>query len=238
MLKLLENRGSLFVALLLFPVVLFAQEPVDTLSTTAAGVDTTVNKIPFKFEGARLGLDVSRLLSMAVNPEGRYFEINSDFSFGRYLLSADWGLGRQNRVTDLLEYRTSGTYFRIGPDVNFIPENKDDNVFFLGARYGWCNFEEQLTTTYTHEDWGTFPVNSERRTNARWFEAVTGLKARVWDNFYLGYTMHLKFGLKVNDDGRFTAYEVPGFGRVGDGEGSNFSFSYHVLYRIPYRKLR
>lgn len=233
MLKLLINRGSLLVALLLLPVVLFAQEPVDTVSAAGVQLDTTDHSIPFKFEGARIGLDVARLLGMAVNPDGRYFELNSDFDFGRYLLSADWGLGRQNRFEEGLDYRSSGTYIRIGPDVNLIPGSEDNNVIFVGARYGWGNFEEQLTTTYQHVDWGTFPVNSERRTSARWFEAVAGLKARVLDNLYLGYTMHLKFGLKVNDDRSFVAYEVPGFGKVGDG--STFSFSYHLLYRIPFK---
>ena len=233
MLKYLDKL--IVVTMLAFlPVMALAQEPLDTLSAAGAPVEDTLRREPIGLEGIRVGLDVSRLLGLAFNPDGRYYELNSDFSFGRYLLSADIGTGRQNRFTEELNYRTSGTYFRLGPDVNFISGNENDNVFFLGARFGWCNFEEQLNTIYSHPDWGSFPVFSERRTTARWFEAVAGLKARVWNDFYLGYTMRLKFGLKVNDDSRFQAYEVPGFGKVGD-DGSTFSFNYHVFYRIPFR---
>ncbi len=231
----LKYIDKLFVvALLLFlPEMVCGQEPVDTLSAAGSQADTAGWKLPV-LEGVRLGIDVSRLIGMAVDADRRFYELNTDFSFGRYLLSADVGTGRQNRFTEGLDYRTLGTYFRIGPDVNFIPDNKDNNAFFLGARYGWCTFEEQLNTIFTHTDWGSFPVYNERRTTARWFEAVAGLKARVWDNFYLGYTMRLKFGLKVNDDSSFAAYEVPGFGKVGDG--NTFAFNYHIFYRIPFTR--
>lgn len=212
----------------LIPIVGYAQQPVD--SAAVAG-EKQKEEFSFKPEGLRLGIDASRLIGNLLNQDLHFYEANADVSFGKYLLSADLGNGRHFINADGLDYQTSGTYFRIGPDINFIPESKDKNAFFVGLRYGRSSFEEKLNTTFSSPGWNVLEVSPNRQASARWFEGVLGLKARVWNNFYLGYTLRYKFGAKVKEDEGFTAYEVPGFGKLGDG--STFSFNYHVFYRIP-----
>lgn len=215
----------------LIPILGFAQQPVD--SAAVAG-EKQEEGFSFRPEGLRLGIDASNLISNLLNKDRRFYEANVDVSFGKYLLSADLGTGMHALFADGLEYHTSGNYFRIGPDINFIPESDDKNAFFVGLRYGRSSFEEKLNTTFFVPGWNALEVNPNRQASARWFEGVVGLKARVWNNFYLGYTLRYKFGAKVKDDEGFTAYEVPGFGKLGDG--NTFSFNYHIFYRIPLMK--
>ena len=227
------NNIIIAFALCLIPAVGFAQQPADT---TGIGRKEMVEKEEFSFipEAIRVGLDVSHLVGNVVDPNRKYYELNTDVSFGRYLLSADWGTGRQYRSADDLDYSVSGSYFRVGPDYNFIADSENNNALFVGLRFGRSSFGEELNTTFTVPGWDVLLVDPNRQTSAHWFEGVGGLKVRVWKSLYLGYTLRLKFGIKVHDDNLFTAYEVPGFGTVGDG--TKFSFNYHVAYRFPFRK--
>lgn len=221
------------------PLFLQAQQPASPAAATAA--DTVQQKpteeiIGFTYnpEELRVGVDVSRLISTMVNPDTRYFELNTDLRFGRYYLATDFGSGRLDRSTDILEYRSAGSFIRIGPDVNFIPGDVDRNTMFIGLRYGRSWYQERLTAEYDERFWSPVPVSVDRNTQARWFEAVAGMKAMVWNNFYMGYTLRYKFGARAQNRDNFISYAVPGFGRVSDG--NTFSFNYHILYRIPFHR--
>ena len=233
MLKFIDlNNLIVALAVCLVPVLGMAQEPADTLAGGAPAPEE--ENTPFRPEAVRLGVDVSHLVGNVVDPDRKFYEVNTDVSFGKYLLSADWGTGSQHLYEEGLDYQVSGNYFRIGPDVNFIPENLDWNAFFVGLRFGLSSFDEKLTTTFFVPGWDTLSVTPDRHASAHWFEGVGGLKARVWKGLYMGYTLRFKFGIRVHDDPLFTPYHVPGFGKVGDG--SRFSFSYHLMYRIPFRQ--
>lgn len=223
----------LSIVFCLFVLQGFSQQPADT---AAMAKEETKEKPDFRPEAIRVGIDLSRLLINVTDPDQTSYELNADLSLHKYLLSADWGTATNHHFADGLDYQTSGRFFRAGADINFIPESKNRNAFFLGLRFGRSNFEEKLNTTHFIPGWDTLSVNPERRATARWFEGVGGLRARVWNNFYLGYTLRYKFGLKAKNENSFIAYEVPGFGVAGDG--NKFSFSYHLLYRIPFRKTR
>jgi hypothetical protein len=230
------NKYFLLIGLFcVLPFMLQAQEgelpASDTTIHTPSEAGPGFTYIP---EELRIGLDLSRIAVGLVNPETRFTELNADLRFGRYYLSADVGRGRLERNTDMTAYQVNGTYLRVGPDINLIPGDEDGNTMFLGLRYGHSWYRERLNTVYEEATWGSFPVVVNRNARSGWFEAVAGMKARVWNNLYLGYTLRLKFGLMAEDRNNFVSYEVPGFG-VG-GEGSNFSFNYHVFYRIPFSK--
>lgn len=218
----------------LLPVLLKAQQPAETDTLNTEDPQLREDTVSFRPEGLRIGIDASRLLSTLANPDTRYWEVNADLSFGQYLLSADWGIGRQYRNRDLQDYQLSGSYFRIGPDFNFIPDNPEKNALFFGLRYARSSFREQLSSQIAEPAYDPLVVNFDRRTSACWFEMVAGLKAKVWKNFYLAYTLRYKLGLNTKSPAGLIPYEVPGFGRRGDG--NTFSFNYHLFYRIPIRR--
>lgn len=216
-----------------------AQQPADSVRQNARGDSREREGVGFTWKPSamRLGVDVSRLALSLLQQDRRYYEINSDLQFGKYLLVADLGTGKQSRsYSNQLDYGVEGSYFRLGADVNFIPESKENNVLFVGLRYGFSAYAEQLTTVYADPVFsssGPFPFDVNRPATARWFEGVAGMKARVWKSLFMGYTLRYKFGLNTRSAGSFASYEVPGFGVVGDG--NTFAFNYHIFYRIPFR---
>lgn len=232
------HKSILLLGLCSMPLFLNAQQPVPAATTPAdtAGQMSTEEIIGFTYipEELRVGVDVSRIITSLVNSDTRIFELNTDLRFGRYYLAADFGAGSQDRSTDIVEYQSAGSFFRIGPDINFIPGDADRNTMFVGLRYGRSWYEERVNAEYDEDRWAPLPVSVDRNTQARWFEGVAGMKAMVWNNIYMGYTLRYKFGMKAQIRNNFSSYDVPGFGRVGDG--NTFSFNYHVLYRIPFRK--
>lgn len=225
---------SVFLAFLL-PSLLWAQQPASPplkAEVNKAEEEDEETSFSWKPSAARIGLDVSRLVVQVVEPGVRFYEVNGDLQFGRYFLAADFGTGKQLWETDGLDYQTSGSYFRLGADVNFIPENKEGNLLYVGLRYAHSNYTEQLSTTLVDPLFGSLPIALDRQASGRWLEGVAGMKARVWKQLFLGYTLRYKFGLKTQDTGTYASYAVPGFGKVG--EGNAFSFNYHIFYRIPF----
>lgn len=219
----------------MLPSLLRAQQPADAPVQTEEGNIEKIKEKPsfsWKPSAVRIGLDISRPVVRLVEPGVRFYEVNGDLQFGRYFLAADWGTGKQLWEAAGLDYQTSGSYFRLGTDVNFIPENKEGNLLYVGLRYAQSGYREQLSTTYVDPLFGPLPVSLDRQASAYWFEGVAGMKARVWKQFFLGYTLRYKFGLKTKEAGAYASYAVPGFGKVGDG--NTFSFNYHVFYRIPF----
>lgn len=220
--------------------MVLAQQRPDSVRQNVRGGSAEPEGVGFSWKPSamRLGMDVSRLTLSLLDEDGRYYEINTDLQFGRYLLIADLGTGKQNRsYFKQLDYGVEGNYFRLGADVNLIPESKENNVLFVGLRYGFSTYTEKLVTSYTDPVFSTssdpFPFEVNRSAAARWFEGVAGLKARVWEGLSMGYTLRYKLGVKARNTGSFTSYEIPGFGVVGDG--NTFAFNYHVFYRIPFR---
>lgn len=224
-------------------MMLQAQQTSDSVRQVVKSEPSETEEEPFSFVPAalRLGVDVSRLTTTLLELDASYYEANADLQFGRYFLAFDAGTGhRQRSYSDQLTYQVDGNYFRLGGDLNMIPDNKDNNVLFIGLRYGRSYYTEQLSTTYSDPVFstsgsgtGSFPVEVNRPATARWFEGVAGMKAQVWGGLFLGYTIRYKLGLKTFNTGSFASYEVPGFGKVGDG--NTFAFNYHVFYRIPFK---
>lgn len=230
---MLKSIHKLFLVLFLccfLPELLQAQaQPNPSVADSVKEKKT----FSWKPSALRLGLDASRLVGQVVAPDKRFYEANADLGFGNYFLVADFGTGSHLRKEEEFNYELEGNYFRLGADINFIPDNKDNNVLFIGVRYARSFYNEKLNSAFVSPVFGAFPVDYDRPATARWFEGVAGMKARVWGGLFLGYTIRYKLGLKTRNTGSFASYEVPGFGRVGDG--NTFAFNYHVFYRIPFK---
>ncbi len=230
---MLKSIHKLFLVLLLccfLPEVLQAQQ-----QSNPSVPDSVKEKKTFSWgpSALRIGLDASRLVEQAVAPDKQFYEVNADLSIGNYFLVADFGAGSHLQEKEEFNYELKGNYFRLGADFNFIPDNKNNNVLFIGVRYARSSYSEKLDAVFASPVFGAFPVDYDRPATARWFEGVAGMKARVWGGLFLGYTLRYKLGLKTHAAGSFASYEVPGFGRVGDG--NTFAFNYHISYRIPFK---
>jgi len=210
----------------LLPVLTFAQAKDSTIKV----------KKDFLPTGVRFGTDVISLIRTETDETFSGYEVNADVDFYRYFVTVDAGRWERNFSSDADKYQNSGKYMRVGIDVNFLKKDPEKNMFFFGARYGWCTYSENLTVL-NDPVWGAVGktyTNSDLK--AGWGEITTGLRVKMWKYFWMGYTARYKFGLNESDSGEFPSHDVPGYGKTTNQ--STWGFNYQILFRIPIRKVR
>jgi hypothetical protein len=220
----------------LFNIVLFlcataalAQKPAaDTVKT-----DTVKNR--FLPTGVRIGTDLISLVKTSTQENFNGWEVNADVDFNRYFLAADFGHWERIYVTDSANYNNSGTYWRAGIDVNFLLKDPERNMFFVGFRYGRSKFSEDLTVVSHDKVWGDLTrsyINKD--VTGRWLELTSGIRVKIWEALWMGYTARFKFALKTRGETQMLPHDVPGYGRTD--KDSYWGFNYQIFIRIPFRK--
>lgn len=187
----------------------------------------------FSPSAVRIGTDIVAIGQTVLSPDKDLFEVNADVAFSKYFLTLDAGMDNIVRNGEDYTYENRGKYFRLGADINFMPNDPDNNVFFFGLRYGRSYFNDNLTVRSEDDIYGAYTLYSENTNlTARWFEMATGFKVRVWKAFFLGYTFRIKFSSKINGaTGNLTPYEIPGYGEAADP--TEVGVNYQIFYRIP-----
>jgi hypothetical protein len=191
--------------------------------------------------GLRMGADLGGMAVTALDKKRNIFEFEADMDFHAFLLTASIGRGGFMTQTENLDYFNSGNYMRFGVDYNFFAGDAGDNAFFLGARYSRSRFSETVSGNVVYgRDMTTneayfFPVTGGNSgLVARWFEITTGMKVRVWNQFFLGYTLKYMLARRVSGGDTFSPYYITGYGHAA--RTSAYWFNYHLYYRIPFKK--
>lgn len=162
-------------------------------------------------------------------------EFQADLDFAKYLLVADYGITNSQRLTSSSDFTTQGSFFRLGVDLNLIKNDPKVQAATVGLRYGRSQFDNTLSFTQYDSLYGNYSYQGANSgISAHWIELAAGLRAHVWNNFYMGFTYRMKFRLRVENEGQFTAYEVPGYGIRGRDPWSGFN--YYLMYRIAWRE--
>jgi len=188
----------------------------------------------------RVGADPGTLYYMFFSRKRGFFELEADIDINQFFLVANYGLSDYNLDKPTFQYTNSGSYLRLGADINFMKNDPNNNVAFFGLRYATSSFEDQLdydTQQLIESEIGwpnTRETISNSNVRANWFELVTGLKIRVIKQLYMGFTFRYKLFMDTKGASRLRPYYVPGFGKnIG---GAAFGFNYYVSYRLPFRK--
>lgn len=212
-------------------------------------VDTVKNK--YFPTGLRVGMDVISLVRSG-DHSFKGWELNFDTDLSRYYFTVDYGYWATNQSLDNFQlitspanpilrttgqYKNDGYYLRIGADVNFLLKDPEKNMFFLGLRYGVATFSENVQ--YTNQP--TYPIFqpfSQSLSNATvsgsWLEVTTGLRIKVYKEFWMGYTARLKFAPSTSGATNFNAYDMPGYGIIE--EAPYWGFNYQLFWRFAWKK--
>jgi Domain of unknown function (DUF6048) len=216
--------------LLLFSVSLFAQ-------------DTTVAKDSIqKTEryGLRIGADISKLARSLYDKNYKGIEFVGDFRLTKKIyLAAE--IGNENKTTDddRLNFTTKGSYIKAGFDSNFYQNWLDmENMIHLGLRYGFSTFSQELNSYDIYDTSPYFPQTPEVLSGtkysgltAHWAEVVAGMKAKLFNNFYAGFSVRLNYLASQKEPNNFANLYIPGFNRTYDGKfgaGWNYTLSYFI----------
>lgn len=156
-------------------------------------------------------------------------------------------VGHEERTiqSEQINFSPTGSYLKLGIDYNMFDNWKGmDNQVYIGLRLGTSAFESTVNnyTLYTTQHFfEQNPITSGYSTglrsdiNAQWFEAVAGVKAALFKNVYLGFSLRLNVLLGASNISDFDNLYIPGFNKVTDENKFGVGFNYTLTYALPFR---
>lgn len=167
----------------------------------------------------------------------------------RYFPILELGYGHADAWSDDgIHYKTGAPYMRIGMDYNFFYKKKFLHKLTGGLRYGVSSFKYDVVNpgladgiwgggvgNPNLEDpiWGgSLPYNHPgMKGTMHWLEACVGIRAQVWNDLYMGWSLRYKFRLSSKTGEYGDPSYVPGFGTYGS---SSIGVAYTITYVLPF----
>jgi hypothetical protein len=204
--------------------------------------DTAKVMYPERY-GLRVGVDLHKIARSFYEKDYRGFEVVGDYRLSkRFYLAGEIGNEDKTVDDDRLNFTTKGTYFKVGFDYNSFENWLDmENMIYAGMRYGVSSYSQTLNS-YTIYDptnyYGENTIISGAEfdgLNASWLEFVGGIKAELFNNLYLGFSVRLNYLVSNKKPDNFDNLFIPGYNRTYDGK-FGAGFNYTLSYFIPIYK--
>ena len=204
--------------------------------------DTAKVMYPERY-GLRVGVDLHKIARSFYEKDYRGFEVVGDYRLSkRFYIAGEIGNEDKTVDDDRLNFTTKGTYFKVGFDYNSFENWLDmENMIYAGMRYGVSSFSQTLNS-YTIYDptnyYGENTIISGAEfdgLNASWLEVVGGIKAELFNNVYLGFSVRLNYLVSNKKPDNFDNLFIPGYNRTYDGK-FGAGFNYTLSYFIPIYK--
>lgn len=194
--------------------------------------------------GLRLGVDLFKLTRSFYEEDYRGLELVGDYRLTRrHYLAAE--IGNEDKTVDeeQLNFTTKGTYLKVGFDYNSYQNWLDmENIISIGLRYGVSSFSQTLNSYQVYNPnhyFGDEPVvisgEEFEGLSAQWIEVVAGMKAEVFSNVFVGFSVRLNRLISQKQPDNFENLYIPGFNRTYNGD-FGVGFNYTVSYFIPLYK--
>lgn len=194
----------------------------------------------------RFGIDLFQPIVSQFDKTFKGFEIVGDLRINENLyLSSEIGTLERTQQSELINFTTSGSYFKFGIDFNMYKNwTGMNNQVFLGVRFANSLYNHNINnyTLYrTEQLFGEELVQNGYATgkisdlNAQWIEFLVGMKVQIIKNTYMGFSLRLNRLLGSTSNEKFGVLYIPGFNRVTDENIFGSSFNYSLTYSIPFR---
>lgn len=204
------------------------------------------DSIPVKTNryGVRIGIDAFKLARTFYEKDYKGLEVVGDYRLSKkYYLAGELGNEDKTVNDDQLNFTTKGTYFKAGVDYNLYENWLDmENMVYIGARYGVSSFSQTLNSYTIYNRYPYFGQSTEIESgekfnglSAQWIEVLLGVKAKVFNNFYVGFSFRANKLVSNKKPAGFDNLFIPGFNRTYDGT-FGAGFNYTVSYFIPIYK--
>lgn len=223
------------ILLLLVSTMAFAQEEEkETVS------DTLVYKQKY---GLRLGADLSKIARSFLVDDYSGFEIMGDYRLTKRMYIAGEIGNEENTIEDdILSNTTKGSYFKGGIDINFYQNWLDmENMIYSGFRIGAGTFNQtrnnytvyNVNNQYWDEQYRVETTEEFNGLTALWAEIQVGLKAELFNNFFAGINVQLKFLISDTELDNYENLYVPGFNRTFDSSKFGGGYGFNLSYLVP-----
>ena len=204
----------------------------------------SIKPVPQRY-GLRFGADISKLVRSGFDKNYKGLEFVVDYRLTKRIYIAG-EIGNENKTTDdtRINFTTKGTYFKVGFDSNSYQNWLDmENMIHVGLRYGVSSFSQELNNYKIYNTSTFFPQNQTATTgkqyqglSAQWVEVVTGIKAEIFNNIYMGFSLRLNYLVSDKKPNNFDNLYIPGYNRTYNGK-FGVGFNYTISYFIPFYKI-
>lgn len=207
---------------------------------TAKAQEAGSKSVPFPDRyGLRVGIDLHRLSKSFYDNTYQGLELVGDYRISKkFYLAGELGNEKKEIEDDRVYFTTKGNYLKLGFDYNAYENWLDmENMIHLGLRYGFGSFTQELHSYKIYDPTQFFgehivTANQEfKGLNASWIEVVGGVKTKLFNNFFLGFSLRLNYLISEKEPTNFANLYIPGFNRTYDGKfgaGLNYTLTYFV----------
>ncbi|MBW3517953.1 DUF6048 family protein [Flavobacterium sp. NKUCC04_CG] len=212
------------------------------LSSIGSAQDTITPFYPQRY-GLRVGTDLYRAARNFYDKDYNGFEIDADYRLSkRWFAAAELGKEKITKDEDQLNFTTNGSFIKVGVDFNAHQNWMDlENMIYAGFRYGFSSFSQNLNsyTIYSPNSYFDKTLETPNKKfsglTAHWLEFVAGIRTRIFDNVFLGFSVRLNGLVYQKEPENFENLYIPGYNKKysgGIGVGMNYSISYLIpLYK-------
>ena len=193
-----------------------------------------------EWNGISLGVDLTRFAVPFIDTTRYCWQFSGDYEIVKDIfLVAELGSETCDLKTSNYNYHSTGGYTRLGADYNIMkhldPESKDK--MFVGLRYGFTTFYHEANNVIVPgNQWGELNAGDIKGSwiAANWAEVAGGMRARMFNNFYLGWSARVRIKIGETKDLRLYPYSIPGYGKPWNSTWIGFNYS--LYYKIPLYK--
>ena len=192
----------------------------------------------------RFGLDLSKPFMAKLDK--RYFglELVGDIRlFSEFYGAIELGNEKKTKQSEQINYTTTGNYIKLGFDYNLFKNWKGmNNAIYLGLRIG-NSFHKQKVNEYEPYQINHYwpaeiikkgpEIREQDALSARWVEVVTGIKVKMINNIYMGFSLRLNRLMSDIRPDNFDNLYIPGFNKKTDENVWGAGFNYTITYAIP-----
>ena len=213
------------------------------LFSMVGNAQDSIQKFPERY-GLRIGVDLHRLSKSFYDKDYRGLEIVGDYRLTKkFYIAGELGNEEKTVDDDRLNFTTQGSYFKVGFDYNAFENWLDmENMIYTGMRVGFSSFDHQVNSYKIYENNGNYygqtivaPGEKFSGQTASWVEIVGGVKAELFNNLYMGFSVRLNYLISNKEPEGFANLYIPGFNRTYDGK-FGAGFNYTLSYFIPIYK--
>ncbi|MCA6078985.1 DUF6048 family protein [Fulvivirga sedimenti] len=189
----------------------------------------------FKPTGLTVGVDLISGAKTFIRDDLDWLNFYAGIDIYKYTFNVEYGQEYRKFESGSSVYEADGSYFRIGPDINFLFRDPDRSALFMGLRYAFNSFSDELSYELDDPFWGQSQQTLQNpKLKANWFELVAGMRVKLFQAVWMGYTGRFKFAVTTFEDQPLIPQHVPGYGRAD--LRSTWEFNYWLIFRLPLSK--
>ena len=192
----------------------------------------------------RFGLDLSKPFMSQLDKGYFGLELVGDIRlFSEFYGAIELGNEKKTQQSEQINYTTTGNYIKLGFDYNLFKNWKGmNNAIYLGLRIG-NSFHKQKVNEYEPYQINHYwpaeiikkgpEIREQDALSARWVEVITGIKVKMINNIYMGFSLRLNRLMSDIRPDNFDNLYIPGFNKKTDENVWGAGFNYTITYAIP-----